>query len=61
MNQFEFKKGCEAGNRDRGLWCVVTGGSYAKPEEVIADKQLEELEAAIALVQAFIQQCYDDG
>ena len=58
----QIQKGCEAGNRDRGLWYALTDGGYLKPEEVIADKkQLEELEAAIALVHAFIQQCYDDG
>jgi hypothetical protein len=42
-------------------WYALTNGGYLKPEEVIADKkQLAEVQAAIALVEAFIQQCYDD-
>ena len=62
MSQFKFKKGAKQEIGTGDVWYALTNGGYLKPKEVIADrKQLEELETAIALVEAFIQQCYDDG
>jgi hypothetical protein len=62
MSRFKFKKGAKQEIGSEDIWYALTEGGYLNPADVISDKkQLEELEAAIALVQAFIQQCYDDG
>lgn len=61
MSSFKFKKNAKQIIGTEDVWYALTDGGQLNPEEVIADKkQLEQLQAAIALVQEFIQQCYDD-
>jgi hypothetical protein len=65
MNQFKFKKCAKQEIGTEDVWYALTDGGYLKPQYVIQDKkQLEDWRlqlAAIALVQAFFQQCYDGG
>jgi hypothetical protein len=58
---FKFKKNAKQHIGTEDVWYALTYGGYLKPEEVIDDpKQLKEVQNAIAIIQAFIQQCYDD-
>ncbi len=59
---FKFKKGAKQEIGTEDPWYALTSGGYLKPEEVIEDaSQLKHIREAIATVEAFIQQCYDES
>lgn len=60
--KYKFKPNATAEIGTEDPWYALTDGGYLRPESVLADAdQLSELNGAIKKVEAFIDQCYENG
>jgi hypothetical protein len=56
VDEYEVKEGCEASTQD--FWYDLTKGGYLKPDEILVNqKDIDEVMAAIAIVEKFERSC----